>query len=46
MGLERGFEFKEIYDFLDREKVSQKDEIAFTFKRKTYTAVTKVLIIN
>lgn len=38
--------FQKIDDFLDKESVSEKDEIVFTFKRKTYTALTKVLIIT
>jgi hypothetical protein len=38
--------FKEIDNFFNNEKVSQEDEIVFKFRRKTYTAVTKVLIIT
>ncbi len=38
--------FRKIDNFFDRESVSKKDEIIFTFKRKTYTAVTKVLMIT
>jgi hypothetical protein len=38
--------FKKIDDFFNRETVSKQDEIVFSFKRKTYTAVTKVLIIT
>jgi hypothetical protein len=38
--------FQEIDNFFDRETVSKNDEIVFTFGRKTYTAVTKVLIIT
>ncbi|MCM8809608.1 MAG: hypothetical protein NC934_05505 [Candidatus Omnitrophica bacterium] len=38
--------FQEIDNFFNRETVSKKDEIVFTFGRKTYTAVTKVLIIT
>lgn len=38
--------FKKIDDFFDKEEVSKKDEIVFSFGRKTYTAVTKVLIIT
>jgi len=38
--------FQKIDNFFDRESVSKKDEIIFTFGRKTYTAVTKVLIIT
>jgi len=37
--------FEKIDDFFDRETVSEKDEIVFSFHGKTYTAVTKVLII-
>ncbi|MEO0004640.1 MAG: hypothetical protein ABIK47_01145 [candidate division WOR-3 bacterium] len=38
--------FRQIDDFFEREKVSAKDEIVFTFGRKTYTAVSKVLLIT
>jgi hypothetical protein len=38
--------FQKIDSFFDRETVSKRDEIVFTFGRKTYTAVTKVLIIT
>lgn len=38
--------FRKIDDFFNRETVSKKDEIVFTFGRRTYTAVTKVLIIT
>ncbi len=38
--------FQKIDNFFDNETVSKKDEIVFTYKRKTYTAVTKVLIIT
>jgi hypothetical protein len=38
--------FKEIDNFFDREIVSKKDEIVFTFGRKTYTTVAKVLMIT
>jgi len=38
--------FQKIDNFFDKESVSKKDEIIFTFGRKTYTAVTKVLIIT
>jgi len=38
--------FQKIDNFFDRETVSKKDEIVFTFGRKTYTAVTKTLIIT
>jgi len=37
--------FKRIDDFLDKESVSNKDEIVFTFGRKTYTAISKILIV-
>lgn len=38
--------FQKIDEFFNKETVSKKDEIVFTFGRKTYTAVTKVLIIT
>lgn len=38
--------FQKIDNFFDKETVSKKDEIVFTFGRKTYTAVTKILIIT
>ncbi len=38
--------FKKIDDFFENENVSKNDEIAFTYKRKTFTAFTKVLIIT
>ncbi len=46
--LKRNFDliFNKIDDFFDRECVSDKDEVVFTFKNKTYTAVTKVLVIT
>lgn len=36
--------FQKIDNFFDKEIVSKKDEVVFTFGRKTYTTVTKVLI--
>jgi len=46
--LKRDFDlvFQKIDDFFDKETVSKKDEIVFKFGRKTYTAITKVLIIT
>jgi energy-coupling factor transporter ATP-binding protein EcfA2 len=41
-----GLVFQKIDNFFDKETVSKKDEVVFTFKRKTYTAVTKVLTIT
>jgi len=38
--------FQKIDNFFNKETVSQRDEIVFTFGRKTYTAVTKVLLIT
>lgn len=38
--------FKKIDNFFNKETVSKRDEIVFTFGRKTYTTVTKVLIIT
>jgi hypothetical protein len=34
--------FQKIDDFFDKETVSKKDEIVFKFRRKTYTAITKI----
>lgn len=46
--LKRNFSLvvEKIDDFFNRETVSKKDEIVFSFGRKTYTAVTKVLMIT
>lgn len=46
--LKRDFDlvFQKIDDFFNKETVSKKDEIVFKFGRKTYTAITKVLIIT
>ena len=46
--LKRDFDlvFKKIDDFFDNETISQKDEITFTFGRKMYTTIAKVLIIT
>lgn len=38
--------FSKIDAFFNSEKVSAKDEIAFCYKRKSYTAMTKVLLIT
>ncbi len=38
--------FQKIDNFFDRETVSKKDEIVFTFAKKTYTTVAKILIIT
>ncbi len=38
--------FQRIDDFFSKETVSKGDEVVFAFGRKTYTAVTKVLIIT
>jgi len=45
--LKRDFDlvFQKIDDFFAKETVSKNDEIAFIFGKRTYTAVTKVLII-
>ncbi len=39
------FLFNEINKFLDNATVSTKDEIIFSYKKKTYTAISKLLII-
>lgn len=46
--LKRDFElvFNKIDQFFNQEKVTKDDEIVFSFKRKTYSALTKVLIIT
>lgn len=46
--LKRNFNlvFQKIDDFFNRETVSKKDEIVFSFRRKTYTTVTKVLMVT
>ncbi|RKY29931.1 MAG: hypothetical protein DRP67_05575 [Candidatus Omnitrophota bacterium] len=38
--------FKKIDNFFDRKTVSKNDEIIFTFGRRAYTAVSKILIIT
>lgn len=40
-----GFIFKEIDKFFDNTSVSASDEIIFSFKHKTYTTISKILII-
>jgi hypothetical protein len=46
--LKRNFDlvFSKIDDFFDKEKVSSADEVVFSFAKKTYTAVSKVLLIS
>jgi hypothetical protein len=46
--LKRNFElvFSRIDAFFNKEKVFSKDEVVFSFNKKTYTAVSKVLIIS
>lgn len=46
--LKRDFDliFQKIDNFFSTETVSKKDEIVFSFGRRTYTAITKVLIIT
>jgi hypothetical protein len=41
-----GFVFKEIDRFFDTTTVSVKDEIIFSFRKKTYTTISKLLIIT
>lgn len=38
--------FTAIDDFFNKEEVSSDDEIVFTFAKKTYTAISKVLLIT
>jgi len=40
------FVFGKIDQFFNEATVSVKDEIVFTFKKKTYTTISKVLIIT
>jgi hypothetical protein len=40
------FVFSEIDKFFDRSFVSTKDEIIFSFKKKTYTTISKMLLIT
>ncbi len=46
--LKRNFDlvFSKIDEFFNKEMVSPKDEVVFSFSKKTYTAVSKVLIIS
>lgn len=46
--LKRNFKlvFSKIDEFFNKEKVSSADEIVFSFAKKTYTAVSKVLLIS
>lgn len=46
--LKRNFDlvFSKIDDFFDKEKVSSADEVVFSFTKKTYTAVSKILLIS
>ena len=46
--LKRSFElvFSKIDEFFNEEKVTSADEVAFSFARRTYTAVSKVLLIS
>jgi len=46
--LKRNFDlvFSKIDEFFDKEKVSTSDEVVFSFAKRTYTAVSKVLIIS
>ena len=40
------FVFSKIDEFFDRESVSIKDEIIFSFKKETYTTISKILVIT
>ncbi len=46
--LKRNFDlvFKKIDEFFNSAKVSSEDEIVFSFKKKTYTTISKILIIT
>jgi len=40
-----GFVFSEIDKFFDKATVSAKDEIVFSFQKKTYTTISKILFV-
>lgn len=46
--LKRNFDlvFQRIDEFFDKENVSEQDEILFSFRKRVYTAITKILIIS
>lgn len=46
--LKRDFELIEnrIDSFFDNEKVSDQDEVVFSYQRKTYTTISKLLFIT
>jgi hypothetical protein len=46
--LKRNFDlvFQRIDEFFDKESVSEQDEILFSFRKRVYTAITKILIIS
>jgi hypothetical protein len=46
--LKRQFDliFSRIDEFFDKESITSDDEITFGFGKKTYTAVTKVLLLS
>lgn len=46
--LKRDFDLinKRIDDFFNNERISKDDEIVFTYSKRTYTAVSKVLLIT
>lgn len=41
-----GLVFSKIDEFFNRENVSSRDEVVFSFAKKTYTAVSKVLLVS
>lgn len=46
--LKRNFDlvFSRIDEFFDKERVTSTDEVVFSFARKTYTAVSKILLVT
>ncbi|MBA7662862.1 hypothetical protein ES703_70895 [subsurface metagenome] len=46
--LKRDFELIEdrVGDFFDNEEVSGQDEVVFSYQRRTYTAISKLLFIT
>ena len=41
-----GLVFSRIEEFFNKERVSSADEVVFSFAKKTYTAVSKVLLVS
>jgi hypothetical protein len=46
IGKKSGVSARGVDNFFGQEAVSRKDEVVFTFGKKTYTAVTNILMIT